>query len=440
MANELARLFVTIGANTDEFKKGMEGMNVDIRKIGIGMTAAGAAITGFLGLATKAAADEQVGIERLRVAMDNVGLAYGGATGELENWIDKTQQATAFEDSQQREALSTLVPLTKDLSKAQELLGIAMDVARWKGMDLVTASELISKVYAGNLGMLTRYGIIVDKNATSTEALAQVQKMAAGQAQAYAQTAAGQMELLKNNMGDVMEGIGGALIPLLSDLFKRIQPVLEGIKEWITQNPGLTKTIVIIVAAIGGLLMVLGPLLVLLPGIVAVLPFLGGALAALTGPVGIAIAAIAALIAIGVLVWKNWDTISEKAKEIWGGIVSFFKGIWNALVSGFENYVNIYINGINSIIGLINKIPGVNLKTIPTLNLGSIKAYASGGVVPGAIGEPQLAMVHGGEMISPPGASGITNNFSISQLIVREEADIQRIARELYRMQQVRYG
>jgi hypothetical protein len=486
MANELARLFVTIGANTKEFSdafKGLSGsVNKDmvaiktdlsgltkeqikeqkefdqflkereeeekrqhearmnrIRAIGAAFTAMGATIIGVLGLCTKAAKEEQVGIERLQVAIENVGLTYGGATGELEKWIDKEVQATAFADDQQREALSTLIPLTKDVTKAQELLGIAMDVARWKKMDLVTASELISKVYAGNLGMLTRYGIIVDENATSTEALAQVQKMAAGQAEAYTQTLAGQMELLKNNIDDVKEGIGGALIPILTDLFKKIQPVLQSIKEWITQNPELVKVIVIVMAAIGGLLTALGPLLMFLPGIVTALPLMGGALAALTGPVGIAIAALAALIAIGILVWKNWDTISAKAKEIWGGIVSFFKGVWNELVSGFENYVNIYINGINSIIGLINKIPGVNLKTIPTLNLGSIKAYASGGIVPGAIGEPQLALVHGGETINPPGASGITNNFSISQLVVREEADIQRIARELYRMQQVRY-
>ncbi|MGD0352558.1 MAG: hypothetical protein ABSB38_03580 [Dehalococcoidia bacterium] len=68
--------------------------------------------------------------------------------------------------------------------------------------------------------------------------------------------------------------------------------------------------------------------------------------------------------------------------------------------------------------------------------LAHLQGYQSGGIVPGSIGEPQLAMVHGGEVISPAGGSGV--NITVSQLIVREEADVQRIAKELYRLQQLR--
>ena len=39
---------------------------------------------------------------------------------------------------------------------------------------------------------------------------------------------------------------------------------------------------------------------------------------------------------------------------------------------------------------------------------------------------------------SSGGGKTITQNFNISQLVVREEADVTRIARELYRMQQTR--
>jgi hypothetical protein len=274
IGSEISKLFVTIGANTAEFDKGLENMKSSMRKAGIAMTAAGASILAGLGAATKMAADEQVGIEQLRVAMDNVGLAYDGATGALEGWIDKMQQSTAFADSEQREALSSLIILTKDMTKAQELLSIAMDVARWKNMDLQTASELLMKVYAGDMGLLKRYGIIVQEGATATEALAQIQQMAAGQAEAYGKTAAGQMALLKNNIGDVMEGIGGALLPMLNDMFKSIQPVLQAIKEWITLHPGLTKVIVAGTAAFGGFLMVAGSALMLLPTIAAAINLL----------------------------------------------------------------------------------------------------------------------------------------------------------------------
>ena len=35
--------------------------------------------------------------------------------------------------------------------------------------------------------------------------------------------------------------------------------------------------------------------------------------------------------------WKNWDAISKKAKEIWGAIIKLFKETWDTLVSLFKD-------------------------------------------------------------------------------------------------------
>ncbi|MDD5502476.1 MAG: hypothetical protein PHH26_03310 [Candidatus Thermoplasmatota archaeon] len=47
-------------------------------------------------------------------------------------------------------------------------------------------------------------------------------------------------------------------------------------------------------------------------------------LAFITSPIGIVVLAIGALVAAGILLYKNWDTISAKAKEIWASITDFF--------------------------------------------------------------------------------------------------------------------
>jgi len=92
-------------------------------------------------------------------------------------------------------------------------------------------------------------------------------------------------------------------------------------------------------------------------------------------------------------------------------------------------------------------------KTIP-LKYG-IPGYAHGGQVPGPAGVPRPAIVHGGEwVVNPfepksvsqfidamagnktPQAGTIINKFEIATLIVREEADTQKIARDLLDMQQ----
>lgn len=78
---------------------------------------------------------------------------------------------------------------------------------------------------------------------------------------------------------------------------------------------------------------------------------LGAAVAFLTSPIGIAVLAIGALIATGIMLWKNWDTISAKAKEIWGAlkdwfnqtcqsIGKFFSDLWQGIKNTFNGVGN----------------------------------------------------------------------------------------------------
>lgn len=60
------------------------------------------------------------------------------------------------------------------------------------------------------------------------------------------------------------------------------------------------------------------------------------ALAVLTSPITWVIAAIAALIAIGVLLYQNWDTVIEFAKTAWQGLCDFISGICRAIGEFFS--------------------------------------------------------------------------------------------------------
>lgn len=73
-----------------------------------------------------------------------------------------------------------------------------------------------------------------------------------------------------------------------------------------------------------------------------------GAFQFLISPAGLVCVAIAAIIAIGILVWKNWDTIKAKALEIWGAIKEwfsktidaikgFFTGLWKGITDTFAS-------------------------------------------------------------------------------------------------------
>lgn len=63
---------------------------------------------------------------------------------------------------------------------------------------------------------------------------------------------------------------------------------------------------------------------------------LNGAIAVLTSPITLVIAAIAALIAIGVLLYQNWDTVVEFAKTAWQGLCDFISGVCQAIGEFFS--------------------------------------------------------------------------------------------------------
>ncbi|WP_342540052.1 phage tail tape measure protein [Heyndrickxia sp. FSL K6-6286] len=168
--------------------------------------------------------------------------------------------------------------------------------------------------------------------------------------------------------------------------------------------------------------------------------------AMLANPMTWVVAGIAALIAAGVLLWKNWDTVSEKMDNA-----------WNMIKRGAASAINFLIDGINELINLINKIPGVNIPIVPKVDWGAAndavskatqsnikvgtngvqaKAYAAGlSVVP----NDGPVYVHKGERILNPeeakaynSSSGGGVNVQIASLTVREDADIDKIAEALY--------
>ena len=153
-----------------------------------------------------------------------------------------------------------------------------------------------------------------------------------------------------NNQLDTLKMLGStALQTLGAKVAEILLPALEKVVDWggkivswlANLDPAVVTTIGIIagvVAAIAPLLMLLGKIAMAISSITALAGTLGISLGALAGPVLIVIGVIAALIAIGVLLYKNWDTIKQKAIDLWGTVQAKFNAIkqkvvdtWNAI-------------------------------------------------------------------------------------------------------------
>lgn len=73
-------------------------------------------------------------------------------------------------------------------------------------------------------------------------------------------------------------------------------------------------------------------------------------------PIGMITVGIGLLVAAGVLLYKNWDTLAK-----------FADVVWDKIKSAFSDGVNLVGGKINSLIEKLNKIPGVNIPLIPTV-------------------------------------------------------------------------
>ena len=196
--------------------------------------AAGAAVAvgGAMFAAARAAAEEEASIKRL----DTVLSANTKITDEQRKAMDaaiETRQNLAFSDDALRDSLARLVPRTKDVTKAMDLQAIAMDFARLREIDLKTASEVVGKVFSGNTSILTRYGFTLKKGATATEALAAIQAASAGQAEEYSKTVAGALEAIGIVVDNVVEDVGRPILVLLSEILVNFRDnILPKVKEF----------------------------------------------------------------------------------------------------------------------------------------------------------------------------------------------------------------
>ena len=189
---------------------------------GVGM------LTDFLGDAVSAAIEEEAGIKRLNTAIAENDRAWDGNIDRVEDVIE-ARQRLGFADDEQRDSLARLVSVTGDVNKALDLQRTAMDLARLRSMSLVDAGELLGKVYGGNVGILSRYGIQLRKGVTATEALAEIQKRANGQAEAFAGTLAGKQQSLAIALDNLSESIGGLIAEPAAGFMDFLADVVDSI-------------------------------------------------------------------------------------------------------------------------------------------------------------------------------------------------------------------
>lgn len=231
-------------ADVDKFGKGLNKAGKDAQgfgnkvskygKIAAGAFAAVGAAAGAMAIklgvdAVKGAVEDEASQVKLAQALRNTTKATDAQIASTEDYISKQQLAFGIADTKLRPALATLARATGDVTKAQKLNNLAIDISAATGKDLESVALGLAKAYNGNIGALTRLGIPLDENIIKTKdfdaAASELTKLFGGSAQANTKTLAGQLAILRETFGELQEGVGVKFIPVLKNLLENVLKV-----------------------------------------------------------------------------------------------------------------------------------------------------------------------------------------------------------------------
>ena len=345
-----AVLDIVIEATADKaaeaFDKVKEKSSGSYAALKVGAVAAAGAVIAGLGEATAAAAEHEVSVSKLEQAYKNAGVSTDDMKSSLEE-IDKSSRRTGQSTEDNIAAYTKLVTVTHNTTKAHEDLATAQDLAAYKGVSVATAADAIVKASQGNTRALKDMGIAtVDaagKQLTQKEIMEKLTAAVHGQANAFGDTASGEMARYKESLDQTKVAVGEALLPALKSLLNMLQPIFT----WLSNNQAIISKLTPIVAVLaGGVLAVVAAMRVW----AVVQGVLNAVMSA--NPIGIIIVAIAALAAGVIYAYTHFKPFRDAVGDAWSVIKNLGEWImahWKLIVDVMLGPIGILITNFQTV-------------------------------------------------------------------------------------------
>lgn len=325
---------------------------------------AGIAIAGGLayGLekSVKEAMAAQVSTERLTSTFKAAHDPISKYTGGINN-AEAAGRNFGFTNLDIRDSLGTLEIGTQNGAKSIKDLAVAEDLARFKHLDLASASKVLVTAMAGSTRAAHLLGIqttsvttaqtrvaaaykvhsgaaylaalasakLIDKQKQAALVIKLVEDRVHGQAKAFSETAAGGAARFHAEMAGLGENLGSVLLPAIN----KVVSALSVAASWLAEHKTLAEALVI---GVGALALVMIGVSVATAAWTAVSTVATAATTtfafALTG-LGITLIAITA--GIAVLALAAYEIVSH-----WGAVKGFFVGLWDDIKGAFSGAIS----------------------------------------------------------------------------------------------------
>lgn len=249
-----------------KLEKGSAKTSAKLTSIGTKAAIGGTIVLG--GLFKLAQASEEAEIQQVKLdnSIKNSDNSFKNGGKALRDLADDLQKVTAADGDAIVGAESLLVQFGLTEEQVKNITPLVVDLSRKLGIDLDTAAKMVGKSVGGSAGALKKAGIEVDATRIKTDAYAATVDALSGSVGGFAKnegkTFAGQIEILKNNLGDLGESVGKGAAGVFGDLAQGANGFIGALNDI---NPAIGDSVGrigaiggIAATAVGGLAVVVG--------------------------------------------------------------------------------------------------------------------------------------------------------------------------------------
>lgn len=326
-------------ASVAGFQKNVADMQPVFKNMAVIGTASFAAITGAAMYSVNAYADAERAQRQLEHAVIDVSKGTKEQAQAISDLTDTLQNKSGIDGDALKMGAAQLstfglqsasvVNLTKSLAD----LTVNQSGVNASSDQYISSANAIAKALKGQFGVLEKSGIrFTDAQqkmilyGTEAEKVAAINSGLAQNLRETTDTLGGvdaATARATRSLGEIAESIGKALEPALLNIANAVTPVIQTINEWVAANPELVSQIITIgagiaavVAAVGGLGMILGPVITGFSG-------LSAAMGLLLSPIGLVVLAVTAIGAALVYLYGTNENARASINAAWASIQAF---------------------------------------------------------------------------------------------------------------------